>query len=219
MSDYKQTLKKLLLTLTGWAGRLWSYLCPHGLVFKLKYLSNVFYSGWISRKFKHYGAGTILRYPLTLRGVSRISIGRESSVGENSALTVWEYADSGIPAPEIVIGSGVSIGVGAHITAINRIEIGDNVLIGKTVTITDNAHGKSDAEAITLPPIKRRLYSPGPVIIESGVWVGDKVTILPNVRIGKNSIIGANSVVTKDIPPNCVAAGVPARVVKDVGRS
>ena len=60
------------------------------------------------------------------------------------------------------------------------------------------------------------MYTAGPVIIEDGVWIGDKVTILPNVRIGKNAVIGANSVVTKDIPENCVAGGIPAKIIKTI---
>jgi len=67
---------------------------------------------------------------------------------------------------------------------------------------------------LSIPPKNRTLYSSGPVIIEDCVWIGDKVTILPNVRIGKNTIIGANSVVVKDIPGNCVAGGIPAKVIK-----
>jgi acetyltransferase-like isoleucine patch superfamily enzyme len=63
-------------------------------------------------------------------------------------------------------------------------------------------------------PSERDLYSKGSVTIEDNVWIGDKVTILPNVRIGEGSVIGANSVVTKDIPPFCVAAGNPAKIIR-----
>ena len=82
------------------------------------------------------------------------------------------------------------------------------------MTITDNSHGKSDYESLSIPPILRLLHSKGPVIIEDGVWIGDKVTILPGVRIGENSIIGANALVTKDVPANCVVGGVPAKLIK-----
>jgi acetyltransferase-like isoleucine patch superfamily enzyme len=58
------------------------------------------------------------------------------------------------------------------------------------------------------------LKQPGPVIIEDEVWIGNGACILPNVTIGKHSIIGSNAVVTKDIPPYCVAAGVPAKIIK-----
>jgi acetyltransferase-like isoleucine patch superfamily enzyme len=92
--------------------------------------------------------------------------------------------------------------------------LGNGVLTGRWLTITDNSHGKIDSESFLVPPVKRFLYSPGAVLVDENVWIGDKVTILPNVHIGKNVIIGANAVVTKDIPANCVAAGNPAKIIK-----
>ena len=65
-------------------------------------------------------------------------------------------------------------------------------------------------------PNLRSLSSKGPVIIEDNVWIGTKASIMPGVRIGKGAIIAANSVVTHDIPPYCVAAGIPAKVIKVV---
>ena len=64
--------------------------------------------------------------------------------------------------------------------------------------------------------MKRPLHSKGPIIIEDNVWVGENVCILENVRIGKCSIIGANAVVTHDIPPYSIAVGVPAKVIKKI---
>ncbi|WP_303642797.1 DapH/DapD/GlmU-related protein, partial [uncultured Duncaniella sp.] len=65
-----------------------------------------------------------------------------------------------------------------------------------------------------IPPASRPLWSKGKVIIEDSVWIGDKATILPNVTLGKGCIIGANSVVTKDIPPYAIACGNPAKVIR-----
>lgn len=90
------------------------------------------------------------------------------------------------------------------------------MLTGKKVLITDNAHGESTPDLLDLAPIKRPLYSKGPVYIEDNVWIGEKASIMPGVRIGKGSIIASNSVVTKDIPPYCVAAGIPAKVIKQI---
>jgi acetyltransferase-like isoleucine patch superfamily enzyme len=67
---------------------------------------------------------------------------------------------------------------------------------------------------LELPPMSRPLVSKGAVIIKDNVWIGEGVAIMPGVTIGENSIIATNAVVTKDIPPNCVAAGVPAKVIK-----
>lgn len=113
---------------------------------------------------------------------------------------------------KIVIGNNVNINWYAHIGAINKIVIGDNVLIGSSVLITDHSHGQSGMS--NLPPAARPLYSKGPVIIGENVWIGEGAVILGGVEIGSNTIIGANSVVTHDIPANCVAAGVPAKIIK-----
>ena len=79
--------------------------------------------------------------------------------------------------------------------------------------ITDNAHGLFTEEDLSVPPRRRALVSKGPVIIEDNVWIGDKASVLPGVRIGKGSIIGANAVVTKDVPPHCMAVGNPVRII------
>lgn len=91
------------------------------------------------------------------------------------------------------------------------ISIGKNVLTGKKILITDNSHGKY---ADDVPPSKRKLFSKGHVIIEDNVWIGEKVSILPGVRIGKSAIIAANAVVTKDVEPYSIVAGIPARKIK-----
>lgn len=67
---------------------------------------------------------------------------------------------------------------------------------------------------LVYPPLLRPLYSKGQVVIGKNVWIGDKVTILPGVSIGDGSVIAANSVVTKSIPPYSIAAGIPAKIIK-----
>lgn len=117
-------------------------------------------------------------------------------------------------SPEIIIGNNCFLGEFIHISCINYIEIGDNCLFGRRVTITDHSHGTtSDYET---PPLKRDLYSKGPVIIGENCWIGENVCILPGVIIGKNVIIGAGSIVTHDMPDNSVVGGVPAKVIKTV---
>jgi len=80
--------------------------------------------------------------------------------------------------------------------------------------ITDNAHGASNFDLLSIAPNKRPLYSKGPVIIEDNVWIGEKASIMPDVHIGYGSIVGANAVVTRDVPPYCVVIGNPAKIVK-----
>ena len=95
-----------------------------------------------------------------------------------------------------------------------KIAIGDGLLTGRFVYIGDNAHGGLSWEESSVPPINRQLRSKGEVKIGLNVWIGDKVTILGGVTIGDNVIIAANAVVTKDVPSNSIAAGIPAKVVK-----
>jgi len=116
------------------------------------------------------------------------------------------------------VGNDVQINDYVHIAAIESITIKDRVLIASKVFITDHNHGSHGADNIhtspLIPPIDRALFS-SPVMIEEDVWIGEFVSILPGVTIGKGSIIGTMSVVTKDIPPYSIAVGAPAKVVKN----
>ncbi|WP_353123687.1 acyltransferase [Dysgonomonas capnocytophagoides] len=201
-----------------YTGYLFSYMCPFKITYLYWMLWQYLYTGWISRFFYSFGQKTTIQSFSSLIGPQYISIGNFSLIGKRAVVTAWDKYKGDCFTPRIIIGNNVNIGDDCHITAINRIEIGNNVLMGKKITITDNSHGKITKESVLLPPAIRSLYSPGEVIIEEGVWIGDKVTILPNVRIGKNSIIGANSVVTSNVEGNCVYAGVPARKLKEIDK-
>ena len=120
--------------------------------------------------------------------------------------------------PRLQIGEGVSMEYDCHIGCINEVRIGARVLIASRVYISDHAHGGTTAEDMRRSPKERPVVSKGPVIIEDDVWLGEGVAVMPGVRIGRSSIIGANSVVTKEIPPFCVAVGAPARVIKQLNR-
>jgi acetyltransferase-like isoleucine patch superfamily enzyme len=116
--------------------------------------------------------------------------------------------------PRVQIGDGVSMEYDCHIGCVNEVRIGAGVLIASRVYVSDHTHGGTDAEDLMLAPNTRPIISKGPVIIEDDVWLGEGVSVMPGVRIGRSSVIGANAVVTRDIPPFSVAAGVPARVIK-----
>ncbi len=165
-------------------------------------------------KFKHLGEGAFLSRDLILRGPEFISLGAGASVGRGCSLTAWDAAGVGTVALEI--GENTSIGEGAHITAANRISIGNNVLFGKYITVSDNSHGAVALAEIETPPIRRPLVSKGPVVIEDNVWIGDKATILAGVTVGRGAIVAANAVVTRDVPPACMVAGAPAKLVKSL---
>ena len=193
-----------------------SFFYSYSTMRRLRMLKMVLHTYWISSEFKTLGENSLIRYPIVLKGAEYISIGKNTGLGERGILTAWNtYLDNKY-SPNITIGDNTSIGEDYHITAINKVQIGNNVLMGKKITITDNTHGKADLNSISSPPAKRALCTKGPVIIEDGVWIGDKVTILSNVTIGKNSIIGANALVSRNIPANCVAGGVPAKIIKEI---
>ena len=170
-------------------------------------------SYWVRRHFAHCSNNVLLGKRPVLHGMKCISIGDSTFIGDYVTLTAWpESAVS--HETGIVIGSGCSIGDFNHISAINRIVIGNNLLTGKWVSIIDNSHGLSDYDNLKLPPLERNVTSKGPIVIGDNVWIGDKVSILPGVNIGDGAVIGANSVVTKDVPPYTIVAGVPAQIKK-----
>jgi UDP-3-O-[3-hydroxymyristoyl] glucosamine N-acyltransferase len=110
------------------------------------------------------------------------------------------------PGGRIEIGEGTFINYGVSITAYDSVSIGRDCQIGHYAFIYDNdEHDVHDK--FSLPPSQ-------PVVLEDRVWLGTRVTVLKGVRIGHDAVIGAGSVVTKDIPPRSIAAGVPARVLR-----
>lgn len=118
--------------------------------------------------------------------------------------------------PKVLIGRNVSFGSNCHLGAINHIEIHDNVMIGSNILITDHQHGNLTKNELDIHAVDRPLYSKGPVVIENNVWIGENVVIMPGVRIGRNAVIGASTVVTKNVPSNTIFAGVPARLIKQL---
>lgn len=146
-----------------------------------------------------------------LVGARYISIGDDSCFGCDLYLTAWNIDGN---MPEITIGENCSFGAWNHLSAANRIIIGDGLLTGKWVTIVDNSHGGSSIEELQIRPWLRPVVSKGPIIIGKNVWIGDKATILPGVTIGDGAIVAANAVVTKDVPAYSVVGGNPAKEIK-----
>ena len=188
------------------------------LIEKYNYLRELVYNRKVSRQLGTVGAGSVIVRPCSLQGggLKEMHIGTNTRIQSHSVLESWTRYGNQEFTPYISIGNNCKIGEYFHITSCNRIIIGDGLLTGRYVLITDNSHGSlSHADANT-PPIKRQLESKGEIAIGNNVWLGDKVTILAGVHIGDNVIIGANSVVTKDIPSNSMAAGIPAKVLKHI---
>lgn len=184
---------------------------------KLFIVTYVFERGYATSRnktrFKQFGERSLLASNQLIIHPENITIGTDSSIQRYCVLETCPIKSH---KPNLVIGNNVSIGEYSHITCANSIKIGNGVLTGRFVLITDNAHGTSNLVDLDIPPLKRFVYSKGTIEIGDNVWLGDKVTILPGVKIGKGSVIAANAVVTKDIPSYSIAGGCPAKIIKTI---
>jgi len=161
-----------------------------------------------SRKFHSFGEKSAIFQPLSIHGINNISIGKGVYVEYKTWLAALPH--TGEEKCELKIGDGSRIGNFNHIYATQSIVIGQNVLTADKVYISDNLHSYKD---IATPIMNQPIKQIGNVIIGDGTWLGENACVI-GAKIGKNCVIGANSVVTKDIPDYCVAVGVPARVIK-----
>lgn len=160
------------------------------------------------KRFLFFGKSSFILCPLAIDGMSNIGIGYNVRIGYRSWLAAVPL--TGEKNSELIIGDGVCLGNFNHIYATKSIVIGKNVLTADKVYISDNLH---DYEDIKLPIIQQPIKQIGIVVIGDGSWLGENTCVI-GAKIGKNCVIGANSVVTKDIPDYCVAVGVPAKVIK-----
>lgn len=174
---------------------------------------NYFYSCWMSNFFKYVGEGTRFERFISKRG-SNITIGANCYFHKGVSINAWEKYRSEEFSPSIIIGDNCNFGRFTHITASHRIIIGDNLLTGAFVIISDNNHGSLSVDDLKKRPCDRGLVTKGEIVIGKNVWLGDKVTVLSGVHIGDGTVVAANAVVTKDAPPYSLVAGVPAKVIK-----
>lgn len=151
-----------------------------------------------------------------LRGLSHVFVGEDFSAGTGLWLeAITQYRDQRF-TPKISIGSHVRVSHWSHITCTNSVTIGDHVLIGSKVMITDHNHGSFGIPASPpeIPPVERPLESDRFVKIGEKVWLGDGVVVCPGVEMGEGSVAGANAVVTTDVLAHTLVAGVPARPIR-----
>lgn len=163
----------------------------------------------LSRKIR------IVRHPFYIRGSKHIDWGTNFTSGVNLRIDA-DPTEFSKKKCVLQFGNNVQVNDYVHIGAVEKVVIGNNVLIASKVYISDHNHGSYSGDFPSSPdsdPSKRPIVSV-PVFIEDNVWIGEQVSILPGVTIGKGSIIGANSVVTKNIPAASIAIGVPAKVIK-----
>lgn len=124
---------------------------------------------------------------------------------------VWlTGGDSG----RIVLGDGVLVNVGVLIASVELVEIGEHTMIANGCVVTDGDHRFDDPSR---PITWQGFTTKGPTRIGANCWLGANVTVTSGVTIGERSVIGAGSVVTRDIPPRSIAAGAPAKPIGEVG--
>lgn len=164
------------------------------------------------RRFGAFGRQSVICFPPNaLFNEQYIQIGEGTLFGPQITLSAGMVpGQEMVSNPVIAVGDRCLIGKGSGIVGHLEIRIGNDVWTGHHVYITDQNHGYEDLAV----PISQQVMQERPVSIGDGSWIGHGTVVLPGARIGRHVVVGANSVVTGDLPDNCVAAGAPARVIR-----
>jgi acetyltransferase-like isoleucine patch superfamily enzyme len=162
--------------------------------------------------FHRFGKKSVLQPPVRLGGESFIAIGERVFVGPNSWIEVMQPGSAN-QMPVIGIGDETAIAGFCTITAVRAVTVEPKVLMARYVYISDHSHAHRSVEQAVKD---QGIAKVSPVRICEGAWLGQSVVVCPGVTIGRNAVVGANSVVTHDVPDFCVAAGAPAKVIRRV---
>ena len=160
--------------------------------------------------FRAIGSGTTIRKPILISNPQFISIGNGVFIRDGARFDIVTKHSGQVFAPEVVIGDGALFEQGFHLACAESIAIGARVACSRNVSIFDVWHRYEDVRV----PIIDQPLGTAPVSVGEGTLIGMGSVILPGVSIGRHCMIGANSVVNRDIPDFCVAAGVPARIIR-----
>ena len=165
------------------------------------------------RTYLTFSKARIIRFPMDIRGKKFIEIDHGFTTGVGCRIEAYPQEND----KTLFIGKNFQMNDYVHITAAKSVKIGNNVLMASKIYISDCSHGsyagnEHDSHPDTAPD-QRPLFSK-PVVIEDNVWLGEFVSVLPGVTIGKGTIVGANSVVSKSLPPYVIAVGSPAKPIK-----
>lgn len=165
-----------------------------------------------ARCFESFGDGSLIMWPYTtIFNEQYIRIGSGTLIGKDVALSAGMVpGQKCLTSPVVSIGDRCLIGRGSGIVGHLSISIGNDVWTGHHVYITDQNHDYRDVSI----PISQQSQPERPVVIGDGSWIGHGSIVLPGAHIGKHVVIGANSVVTGNIPDFSVAVGSPARVIR-----
>lgn len=165
---------------------------------------------YYSNKFGNFGNGSRIAKKIWLVNPSKIFIGKSCFIGPYARIETYTNYGNKITNPKLSFGDNCILQHAVHIYCANNIEFGEGCLIASGCMITDNNHG-TDPESCFYADQPLRAKS---TIIKEGVWLGENVCVLAGSIIGKKCIIGANSVVNSNIPDYSIAAGNPAKVIK-----
>lgn len=167
------------------------------------------YTWMLRSSFFYFGKKSRIGFGARLVCPSLIEVGSSVSIGDQAWLNAKDNRGDG--KVTLKIGNGTYIGRQVQINAWQEVVIEENVLIADRVFISDADHNYDDMSK----PIKLQGDSfKGGVVIARGAWIGIGAVILPGVRVGKNSIVSANAVVTKSVPDFAIVGGVPAKIIK-----
>ena len=180
-------------------------------------LSDILELGWCVLRSKLLDRRIrIIRRPFILRGRKFVDFGKGLTTGYWCRFEVFPQDND--PRIRLKFGDNIQVNDFVHICAMDRVEIGDGCMFASHVYISDNSHGVYGGGNFThsSPEIApdHRQYITSPVKIGKNCWLGEGVIVMPGVTIGDGCVIGAHSVVNKDIPAACIAVGSPALVVK-----
>jgi acetyltransferase-like isoleucine patch superfamily enzyme len=173
-------------------------------------IKSAVFSLMVSHCFYAIGKKCRVIPPFRFANLGRIQLGSRVIIHRNCWIhTLIGTEDDG--GPKLILGDNVAIGMNATISAAKKIVIADGVFTARNVYISDHSHAFLD---VTRPISDQGITKVSEVRIGAGTWLGQNVVVLPGVTIGKHCVIGANSVVNKDISDYSVAVGVPAKVVR-----
>ena len=174
-------------------------------------------------QFANSPKNVVIELPRRIVNTNRIHIGDDIWIGPDSLIiAVTEYPTMPMQDPKnkkinqtfdpiIRIGNRVTATGGLQIAAHKEITIEDDVMFASNINMTDGLHGYENANK---PYKYQNMFKIAPITIKRGCWIGQNVVILPGVSIGEFTIIGSNSIVTKNIPDKCIAVGSPTKVIK-----